>query len=77
MTTTAFGMPMTQGAQVTYTGTGTSVYGLTKDDVVSAIKEAVPDGDIIFKVGENDFAKISRSSLNNLAIQEGSMGLNV
>lgn len=77
MTTTAFGMPVSQGAQVTYTGTGTSVYGLTKDDVVSAIKEAVPDGDVILKVGENDFAKISRSSLNNLAIQEGSMGLNV
>lgn len=77
MTTTAFGMPVSQGAQVTYTGTGTSVYGLTKDDVVSAIKEAVPDGDVILKVGESEFAKISRSSLNNLALQEGSMGLSV
>lgn len=77
MTTTAFGMPVSQGAQVTYTGTGTSIYGLTKDDVVSAIKEAVPDGDVILKVGESEFAKISRSSLNNLALQEGSMGLSV
>lgn len=77
MTTTAFGTPVTQGAQVYYTGTGTSYSGLTKADVVSAIKEAVPDGDVILKVDESEFGRVSRSSLNLLAQQQGTMDLRV
>ena len=77
MTTTAFGTPVTQGQQVYYTGTGTSYSGLTKADVVSAIKEAVPDGNVILKVDESEFGRVSRSSLNLLAQQQGTMDLRV
>lgn len=77
MTTTTFGTPTVQGSQVYYTGTGTSYTGLTKADVVSAIKEAVPDGDVVLKVDESEFGRVSRSSLNLLAQQQGTMDLRV
>ena len=51
--------------------------GLTKADVVSAIKEAQPDGDIVFKVNETEFGRVARSSLNLLAKSSGNMGLKV
>lgn len=77
MTTTTFGTPMVQGSQVYYTGTGTSYSGLTKADVTSAIKEAVPDGDVVLKVGEAELGRISRNSLNLIAEQSGTMDLRV
>ena len=77
MTTTTFGTPTVQGSQVYYTGTGTSYTGLTKADVISAIKEAVPDGDVVLQVDEAEFGRVSRSSLNLLAEQQGTMDLRV
>lgn len=77
MTTTAFGTPVTQGAQVYYTGTGTSYSGLTKADVTSAIKEAIPNGDVVLKVGESELGRVSRKSLNTLAEQQGTLDLRV
>lgn len=77
MTTTTFGTPTVQGSQVYYTGTGTSYTGLTKADVISAIKEAVPDGNVVLQVDEAEFGRISRSSLNLLAEQQGTMDLRV
>lgn len=50
---------------------------LTKADVVSAIKEAQPDGDIVLKVNESEFGRVARSSLNLLAKSSGNMGLKV
>jgi TP901 family phage tail tape measure protein len=77
MTTTTFGTPTVQGSQVYYTGTGTSYSGLTKADVISAIKEAVPDGNVVLQVDEAEFGRVSRSSLNLLAEQQGTMDLRV
>lgn len=77
MTTTTFGTPTVQGSQVYYTGTGTSYTGLTKTDVISAIKEAVPDGDVVLQVNKIEFGRVSRSSLNLLAEQQGTMDLRV
>lgn len=54
-----------------------SFNGLTKSDVVAAIKEAQPDGDVIFKVNSAEFGRIARSSLNLLAKSSGNMGLKV
>lgn len=51
--------------------------GLTKSDVVSAIKEAQPDGDIVLKVNESEFGRVARSSLNLIAKSSGNMGLKV
>lgn len=51
--------------------------GLTKADVVSAIKEAQPDGDIVLKVNESEFGRVARSSLNLIAKSSGNMGLKV
>ena len=51
--------------------------GLTKADVVSAIKEAQPNGDIVLKVNESEFGRVARSSLNLLAKSSGNMGLKV
>lgn len=50
---------------------------LTKNDIISAIKEAQPDGDIVFKVDEFEFGRVARSSLNLLAKSSGKMGLMV
>ena len=56
--------------------TTTTVYNpLTKEDVVSAIKEAQPDGDVVFKINEFEFGRIARNSLNSLARSSGKMGL--
>lgn len=77
MTTTAFGTPTAQGSQVIFGGASNTTAYLTKSDVVSAIQEAMPSGDVILQVDGNTFARVSRDSLNNLALQEGSMGLNV
>ena len=54
-----------------------SYNSLTKSDVVSAIKEAQPDGDVILKVNDAEFGRIARSSLNTLAKSSGNMGLKV
>lgn len=54
----------------------TTVYNpLTKEDVVSAIKEAQPDGDVVFKINEFEFGRIARNSLNSIARSSGKMGL--
>lgn len=50
---------------------------LTKAEIVSAIQEAMPSGDVVFTVGEHEFGRISRSSLNTLGIESGDMGLKV
>lgn len=54
-----------------------SFNGLTKSDIVSAIKEAQPDGDIVLKVNESEFGRVARSSLNLIAKSSGNMGLKV
>ena len=51
--------------------------GLTKADVISAIKEAQPDGDIVLKVNESEFGRVARNSLNLIAKSSGNMGLKV
>ena len=50
---------------------------LTKNDIISAIKEAQPDGDIVFKVDEFELGRVARSSVNLLAKSSGKMGLMV
>ncbi|MBP3280341.1 MAG: phage tail tape measure protein [Butyrivibrio sp.] len=76
MTTTAFGTPVVQGAQVAYSGsTPTSYVGLTKADVVSAIEEAMPSGDVVLSVDSIQFGRVSRQSLNMLAKESGKLNI--
>lgn len=51
--------------------------GLTKADVVSAIKEAQPDGDIVLEIDETEFARVSRAALNSYAQSSGNLNLRV
>ena len=76
MTTTTFGTPAVQGSQLAYAGAATTSYvGLTKADVVSAIKEATPSGDVVLNVDSMEFGRISRNSLNLLAKESGKLNL--
>lgn len=74
MITPTFGTTMATSAGTTVYNTN---YGLTKDDVVSAIQEAMPSGDIILTVDGTQFGRVSRDSLNLLAQQQGRLGLMV
>lgn len=51
--------------------------GLTKADIIDAIKTAQPDGDIILQVDKYKFGLISRSSLNTVAESSGDLSLRV
>jgi hypothetical protein len=76
MTTTSFGTPVVQGAQVAYSGAATTSYvGLTKADVVSAIEEAMPSGDVVLSVDSMQFGRVSRHSLNMLAKESGKLNI--
>lgn len=50
---------------------------ITKDDVKDAIKEAMPDGDVILNVDGDSFARVSRKQLNILSQKSGNLALNV
>lgn len=49
----------------------------TKDDIVNAIKQATPDGDIVLNIDGTTFGRVSRDSLNRLASASGDLNLNV
>lgn len=75
MITPTFGSTVSTaaGTQTVYNNS----YGLTRDDVVSAIQEAMPSGDVILTVDGVQFGRVSRNSLNALAEQQGRLGLMV
>lgn len=75
MITPTFGSTVSTaaGTQTIYNNS----YGLTRDDVVSAIQEAMPSGDVILTVDGVQFGRVSRNSLNALAEQQGRLGLMV
>lgn len=50
---------------------------LTRNDVVSAIKEAMPSGDVVMHISETEFARVSRKALNTAALNGGQMGLKI
>lgn len=69
-------------AQGVVTATGIPVQteassGLTKDDIISAIKTAQPDGNIVLTVDKYTFGEIARASLNTVALTSGNMGLKI
>ena len=77
MIATAYGTPSFVGGQTIYnTSTATNYTGLTRDDVVSAVKEALPSGDVTLTIDQTEFARVSRNALNSLA-ENSEMGLNV
>lgn len=75
MITPTFGSTVSTvaGTQTIYNNS----YSLTRDDVVSAIQEAMPSGDVILTVDGVQFGRVSRNSLNALAEQQGRLGLMV
>lgn len=75
--TVSFGANQSQNQQNNTDTIITTSSSLTKADVVSAIKEAQPDGDVILKINEFEFARVARNSLNALASSSGNMGLRV
>lgn len=50
--------------------------GITKQEVVEAIRETYPDGDVVITVSESEFARISRKALNNVGRQTGRTVIN-
>lgn len=50
--------------------------GITKQEVVEAIRETYPDGDVVITVSESEFARISRKALNNVGRQTGKTVIN-
>ncbi|MCI7350829.1 MAG: phage tail tape measure protein [Ruminococcus sp.] len=53
-----------------------SYKGITKQEVVEAIRETYPDGDVVITVSESEFARISRKALNNVGRQTGRTVIN-
>ena len=76
MITPTFGTPVMAGGQMAYMGVPTTTTGLTKEDIVSAVQEALPSGDVVLTVDKTEFGKISRDALNGLA-ENSEMGLKV
>lgn len=76
MVATTYGTPVMAGNQMVYSGIPTSYGGLTKDDIVSAVREALPGGDVVLSINQHDFAEVSRDALNSLA-ENGEMGLKI
>lgn len=75
MVTPTFGTPTMANGQIIYSNTANNYTGLTREDVMSAIREAMPDGDVVLQVDKVEFGRVSRDSLNLLAEQQGRMGL--
>lgn len=75
MITPTFGstVPTAGGTQTIYNTSS----GITRADVVSAIQEAMPSGDVVLTVDGVEFGRVSRNSLNLLAEQQGRLGLMV
>lgn len=48
-----------------------SYNGLTKQDVIDAVKAAYPDGDVIINVGEQEFGRICRDVISKAGRQTG------
>ena len=48
-----------------------SYNGLTKQDVIDAVKTAYPDGDVIINVGEQEFGRICRDVISKAGRQTG------
>ena len=48
-----------------------SYNGLTKQDVIDAVKAAYPDGDIIINVGEQELGRICRDAVSKMGRQTG------
>lgn len=76
MVATTYGTPVMAGNQMVYSGIPTSYGGLTKDDIVSAVREALPGGDVSLTIDKTEFAKVSRDALNSLT-DNGDMGLKI
>ena len=76
MIATTYGTPAFAGGQMVYNTNNTSYSGLTKEDIVSAVREALPSGDVVLQVEKDTFGKISRDALNSVA-ENSEMGLKV
>ena len=68
--------PAFAGNQTVYNSLAPTYTGLTKEDVVAAVKEALPSGDVTLTIDQTEFARVSRNALNSLA-ENSEMGLNV
>ena len=75
MTTSMFGSTSGSISGATIAQGSDVSYGLTKEDISDAIKEAMPSGDVILTVDGVQFGRVSRDSLNLLAQQQGRLGL--
>lgn len=60
---------------VTYQNNTYREKAIGKEDIVQAIKEAMPDGDIVLQVDGRRFGLISRKQLNLLASESGNLNL--
>ena len=76
MISTAYGTPAFAGNQTVYNSLAPTYTGLTKEDVIAAVKEALPSGDVTLTIDQTEFARVSRNALNSLA-ENSEMGLNV
>lgn len=76
MVATTYGTPAFAGGQMVYNGMPTSYTGLTRDDIISAVQEALPDGNVVLSINQKAFAEVSRDALNSLT-DNGEMGLKV
>lgn len=50
---------------------------LSKQDIVSAIKEAMPDGDVVLQIDGKQFALIARKELNKIASESGNLNIKI
>lgn len=73
---TAFsGYNQQQPQNVSYQNNYNNGTKITKQDIVSAIKQAMPDGNVILNVDGQQFGLIARKELNIIASQSGNLNL--
>ena len=76
MVATTYGTPAFAGGQMIYNGMPANYTGLTREDIISAVQEALPDGNVILSINQKAFAEVSRDALNSLT-ENGDMGLKI
>lgn len=70
-------LPQYQQNNMPYQAINYSEKSLTKQDVIEAIKQAVPDGDVILQVDGRQLAIITRKELNAMAGESGNLDIKV
>ena len=71
---TSTGQHLVSGQNAYVKNTGNEI---TKDEIKSAIKESLPDGDVVLNINGDTFGKISRKQLNILSQKSGNLALSV